>query len=83
MNIDQDDLDCVLRIDTEKLLSSAIIGLINNHHFLYTELGDFLKKMKEQTQQIPAITSYQKFVIFILAITIFGDPCFYGDVAIR
>jgi hypothetical protein len=63
----------VVRIDTEKLLSSAIIGLINSHHFSYTELDDFLKKMKEQTQQIPTITSFQKFVIFILAITISGN----------
>lgn len=37
-SIDQEDIDCVLRIDTNTLSSQDIITLITSHNFNCTEL---------------------------------------------
>lgn len=37
-NIDQEDIDCVLRIVSETIIEEEIINLLNNHNFICTPL---------------------------------------------
>lgn len=37
-NIDQEDIDCVLRIVSETIIEEKIINLLNNHNFICTPL---------------------------------------------